>query len=76
MLVWMDKPKRRPGDLIIDRYLPGADEDIRERARDALRAWARVRARIGERICAEQSTGAPAPDEDRRHNRATPKESD
>jgi hypothetical protein len=57
----MDNANRRPGDLILDRYLPDADEETRERARDALRQWALMLIRIGERVSDEQSTGPVAP---------------
>jgi hypothetical protein len=43
-------PNRRPGDLIIDHYLPEADEETREVAREMLRAWAIFLIRLGERI--------------------------
>lgn len=60
-----NKPSRA-GDLILDRYLPDADEETRERAREALRAWALVLIRIGERIAEEQSPGVDSPELDRR----------
>lgn len=50
------RPKR-PGDLILDRYLPRADDEQREQARDALRAHARLLMRIGERIAADLTQG-------------------
>jgi len=46
-------PKRRPGDLILDRYLPDADEATRERAREVLRRYALHLIRIGERVARE-----------------------
>lgn len=50
--------ERQPGDLIIDRYLPNADAQTREEARDALRTHALLLVRIGERMMA----GIPAGD--------------
>jgi len=44
---------RRPGDLILDRYMPNASTAEREEARNNLRAYARVLIRIGERLAAE-----------------------
>ena len=49
---------RRPGDLILDRYLKDASEEEREEARDNLRRFAGVLIGIGERVLAEQSSGA------------------
>jgi len=68
----MDTPKRRPGNLILDRYLPDADDETRERARDALRQFAMVLLGIGERLHVEQSTAPEPTEEDRRHNGSTP----
>lgn len=45
--------ERQPGDLIIDRYLPNADAQTREEARDVLRKHALLLVRIGERIMAD-----------------------
>ena len=54
----MDNPIRPPGyragDDLLDRYLPDADEETRERARDAFREWAFLILRIGERIEREE----------------------
>lgn len=41
---------RRPGDLILDRILPEADQETRERAREALRRYGLALLRLGERI--------------------------
>lgn len=61
--IGMTSPKsRRPGDLILDRYLPGAGEEIREQARDVLRAHALLLIRIGERIEAEMAQAGDSPD--------------
>jgi len=53
---------RRPGDLIIDRYLKDASEEEREEAQDQLRKFALLLIEIGERITEEQKGSvAPAP---------------
>lgn len=44
---------RRPGDLILDRYMPDASEAEREEARERLRAFARLLLRTGARLAAE-----------------------
>lgn len=49
--------EQRPGDLIIDRYLPDIDPEKREEAREALRAHALLLIRIGERIMADVPNG-------------------
>ena len=43
-------PPRQPGDGLLDRYLPDADEETRERAREAFREYALLLLRIGERL--------------------------
>ena len=54
----MDDPIRPPGyragDDLLDRYLPDADKEARERARDAFREWAFLILRIGERLDREE----------------------
>ena len=47
-----DRP-HRPGDVLLDHYFPDADEETRERAREAFRDFAHFLLRIGERIAAE-----------------------
>jgi hypothetical protein len=42
-------PAHRPGDIILDRYLPGASEETREEARENLRRLARLLIRVHER---------------------------
>lgn len=49
----MNEP-RRPGDFILDRYLPNADAATRERAREAFLEFARLLEAIGEDIIAQQ----------------------
>ena len=48
----MDTPhqEHRPGDLILDRYMPNAGETEREAARENLRAYAMVVLRIASRL--------------------------
>lgn len=46
--------KRRPGDHMLDRYLPNADDETRERAREAFREYARVLEDFGRRIAARK----------------------
>jgi len=47
------KPQRRPGDLLLDRYLKGADEETRERAREAFREFARALEQLGEEVAGQ-----------------------
>ncbi len=44
------KPSHRPGDHILDRYLPHASTEEREVARENLRRLARLLIRIHERV--------------------------
>ena len=52
----MNTPQRanRPGDLILDRYMPNASEAEREEARENLRAYAAVVLRIATRLATEE----------------------
>jgi len=45
---------RRPGDLILDRYMPNASDVEREEARENLRAYAAVVLRIATRLATEE----------------------
>ena len=45
---------RRPGDLILDRYMPDATLEQREEARNSLRAYAAVVLRIATRLATEE----------------------
>ena len=47
----------KPGDAILDRYLPNAEPGEREAARQNLRALFAVLIRIAERIARDQSPG-------------------
>jgi len=51
----MPKP-RQPGDLILDRYLPDADDETRERAREVLRRYTLLLIRIGRDMRADLGT--------------------
>ncbi len=44
-----DRP-RRPGDGLLDKYFPDADEATREAARDAFRKYALLLVRLGTKI--------------------------
>ena len=46
----VQEAKRRPGDLILDRYMPNAAPEERERAHERLRRLALLVARVRERI--------------------------
>ena len=48
------RPKRRPGDLILDHYMPDASDTEREEARENLRAYAAVVLRIATRLATEE----------------------
>lgn len=52
----MNTPQRarRPGDLILDRYMPNASEIEREEARQNLCAYAAVVLRIATRLATEE----------------------
>ena len=54
-------PNRKPGDALLDRYVPTADNEARERARDAFRAMALFIYRVGERLEREQQEAASSP---------------
>ena len=46
--------EERPGDLILDHYLPNASKEERELARERFREYALHLIRIGKRIRSEQ----------------------
>ena len=52
-------PRGRPGDLIIDRYLPDASPEDRERAREVLREYALLLIRMGDRIMRDNEASPP-----------------
>lgn len=52
---------RRAGDLLLNTYFPGADDETRERARVAFCEWARVLEDLGARIAARQNTNGSIP---------------
>ncbi len=45
-----EQSQRRPGDLILDRYMPNATLEEREAARESLRRLARLLIRVHERL--------------------------
>lgn len=47
-------PAHRPGDIILDRYLPDASPEQREEARENLRRLARLIVRVHERLARER----------------------
>lgn len=49
-----DNSNRKPGDLIIDHYMPNATEAQREEARKNLRAYLAVAMRIAARLEREE----------------------
>lgn len=50
---------RKPGELILDRYLPNATPEVREEAREALRKHALLLIRWGERALFEKGADSP-----------------
>lgn len=58
--------ERQPGDLLLDRYLPDADEARREEAREIFRQYTLHLIAIGERIRREQQAAGDSTDSDRR----------
>ena len=50
---------RKPGDLILDRYLPNATSEAREEAREVLRKHALLLIRWGERTLFERAANSP-----------------
>ncbi|HUZ12291.1 MAG TPA: hypothetical protein VMU93_05530 [Caulobacteraceae bacterium] len=51
----------RAGDALVDRYFPDADDETRERAREAFRDFALFIFRMGERIVNERDAEASSP---------------
>ena len=49
-----ESKQRRPGDFILDRYMPDATPVQREEARENLRAYAAVVLRIATRLATEE----------------------
>jgi hypothetical protein len=50
--------KPKPGDLLLDRYFPDADEVTRESARNAFRDFAAFILGIGERLITDENQPA------------------
>jgi hypothetical protein len=61
-------PPHRPGDIILDRYLPNASPEKREEARENLRRLGRLLIRVHTRLAVDnpqssiRANGAPALD--------------
>jgi hypothetical protein len=51
------QPGRRPGDLIIDRYMSKATDEEREAAQESLYAYVAVLLRIASRRASEEAEG-------------------
>jgi hypothetical protein len=51
-------PAHRPGDIILDRYLPHATDEERETARENLRRLARLLIRVHERLALDNPQSA------------------
>jgi len=60
----MAEPKRRPGDLLLDRYFPDADKETREAARAQFGQFAEAIFRVGVRLAHEEATAADSPKTD------------
>ena len=58
----MEPHHKKPGDYLLDKYLPNANEETRERARDAFRDFAFLLLRIGDRLYALQEQPEDSPD--------------
>lgn len=54
----IERTQRRPGDVILDHYMPNASEADREAARENLRAFAAAILRICTRIADERNATA------------------
>ena len=56
----MSNPHRQPGDLLLARFLPDADAETREKAREFFQSLALLLVRVGEKVArmqlAEDST--------------------
>lgn len=57
-MLCMPKQSRRPGDQIIDRFLPDISPEERELAHERLRAMVHVVLRIGRRLAGEAKARA------------------
>jgi hypothetical protein len=52
-----DKNARKPGDYILDRYLPHASAETREESRENLRRLARLLIRVHTRLARDNPQG-------------------
>ena len=57
-------PQHRPGDRILDRYLPHASSEKREEARENLKRLARLLIRVHERLSLDNPQQAIRANED------------
>jgi hypothetical protein len=63
----MERRSHRPGDILLDRYLRGADEATREAAREDWKAFVRALLRVATRLAlAEEERSRDSPNPDRR----------
>lgn len=53
-----DRPAKRPGDVILDRYMPDATEVEREAARENLHQYAGIVFGIAKRLMREEREAA------------------
>ena len=54
MVLMQNTTARRPGDLLLDRWMPGATPEERERAHENLRLFAKALYRIAKREVEEE----------------------
>jgi hypothetical protein len=51
----MDRSTQQPGDFLLDRYFPDADEMTREAAREQLKRFVRALLRVATRLAEEEA---------------------
>jgi hypothetical protein len=54
----MTMPAHRPGDVILNKYLPNASPEEREAARESLKRLARLLIRVHERLALDNPQSA------------------
>jgi hypothetical protein len=59
----MDNKERQPGDLILDLYIPGADDATRAQAHESLRRFAKALLRIAVRLTREELSDPDSPEQ-------------
>jgi len=62
----MDRTAYKPGDVLLDRFFASADDETRERAREAFREYAVHLVRVGDRVLREEDQVADSTELDRR----------